>query len=84
MGLGLLCLMPLSTKFNYTVVVSFIGGGNWSTWKKSTDKLYNIMLYLVHLTMSGIPTHNFNGEQGTDCIGSCKSNYYTIMTPLSL
>ena len=35
------------------------------------DKLYHIMLYHP----SGIQTHNVSG---TDCIGSCKSNYHTI------
>jgi hypothetical protein len=45
--------------FSFIVTVSFISGGNWRTQQKpptcrKSDKLYHIMLYRVHLAMSGI------------------------------
>jgi len=35
--LGLWCLTPLSTIFQLIVAVSFIGRGNWSIQRKTTD-----------------------------------------------
>jgi len=75
--------MVFNATFNnicYIVAVSFIGGGNWSTRRKPpdllqvTDKLYDIMLYQVGFELTTLVAI------GTDCIGSCKSNYHTIMT----
>ena len=67
------------------VAVSFIGRGNRKTWKKTTDlsqvtdKLHHIMLYRVQLAWVGFKLTKLV-VIGTDCIGSCKSNYHTITT----
>ena len=64
-------LTPLSTIFQ------FYRGGNRSTRRKVTDKLYHIMLYRVHFVLAGFELTTLVVTD-TDYIGSYKSNYHMI------
>jgi hypothetical protein len=89
MGLGLWCLTPLSTIFQLH------RGNQFYWWKKPEDPekttdlsqvtaiLYPILLYRVHHECAGFELTTLV-IIGTDCIGSCKSNYYTITTTTTL
>jgi len=47
--------------FSYISEVSFIGGVRREY--QSPDKLYHMLMYLVHIAMSVIRTHNFSSDR---------------------
>ena len=71
--------MPLSTIFQYIVVVSFtvLVEEKSTEWPQATDKLDHIILCRAHLGWVWFKLTALV-VIGTDCTDSCKSNYHTI------
>jgi len=85
-GLGLWCLTPHSAIFqlyrgrSVLLVEEIRVPGKTTYLSQVTDKLYHILLYRVHIAMNAVRTLVLIG---TDCIGSCKSNYHGITTTMA-
>jgi hypothetical protein len=83
----LVCFMVFNTTFinnisaiswQSVLLVEENGENHWPV--ASHYQLYHIMLYQVHLAWAGFEL-NTSVVIGTNCIGSCKSNYHiTTMT----
>ena len=69
--------------FSYMVAVSFIGGGNQRTWRKPPTCRKSLTNFITCCIEYTLPLTGFEFTTlvviGTDCTGSYKSNYHTIM-----
>ena len=80
-----MCLTPFSTIFQlYRSGQFLLVEITWVLWENNrsaqvTEKLYHVMLYRVNLVWTRFELTTFV-VIGTDCIGNCKFNYYTITT----
>ena len=79
--------MVFNTPFNNISVISWWSvllmeetglPGETTDLSQVTDKLYHMLLFRVHLAWAGFEVTTLV-VIGTDCTGSCKSNYHTCV-----